>query len=91
MIYSKIQSIEKTGHKQQQMNLGDYLMVQVRTKMVHKERVLAKEGYIPSKFTAGLYTHKTRKIAFSLVVDGFGVKYIHKEDADHLATTIGNR
>jgi hypothetical protein len=36
---------------------------------------LAKQGYIPSKFTPGLFTHKTRSIAFSLVVDDFGVKY----------------
>jgi hypothetical protein len=39
----------------------------------------------------GLYTHKTRPIAFSLVVDDFGVKYINKEDMDHLVQTIGNR
>jgi hypothetical protein len=43
------------------------------------------------KFTAGLYTHKTRPIAFSLVVDDFGVKYVNKEDMDHLVATIGKR
>jgi hypothetical protein len=37
--------------------------------------ILAKQGCIPSKFTPGLFTHKTRSIAFSLVVDDFGVKY----------------
>jgi hypothetical protein len=36
--------------------------------------VLGKQSYIPSKFTTGLFTHKTRNIAFSLVVDDFGVK-----------------
>jgi hypothetical protein len=45
--------------------------------------VLAKQGYIPSKFTPGLFTCKTRSIAFSLVVDDFGVKYEKKEDMDH--------
>jgi hypothetical protein len=53
--------------------------------------VLAKAGYIPTKFTPGFYTHKTRPIAFSLVVDDFGVKYRNKEDMDHLVETIGNR
>jgi hypothetical protein len=53
--------------------------------------VLAKAGYAPTKFTPGLYTHKTRPIAFSLVVDDFGVKYVHKEDMEHLIATIGNR
>ena len=43
------------------------------------KRVLAKEGYIPSQFTPGLFTHKTRDIAFSLVVDDFGVKYTKKK------------
>jgi hypothetical protein len=53
--------------------------------------LLAKEGYIPTKFTPGLYTHKTRPIAFSLVVDDFGVRYVNKDDMDHLVATIGKR
>jgi hypothetical protein len=53
--------------------------------------VLAKQGYIPSKFTPGLFTYKTRKIAFSLVVDDFGVKYENKEDMDHLVKTLADR
>ena len=52
---------------------------------VELKQILAKEGYIPSKFTPGLYMHKTRDILFSLVVDDFGVKYTNKEDAEHLA------
>jgi hypothetical protein len=50
--------------------------------------VLAKEVYIPSKFTAGMYTHKTRNIALSLVVDNFGVKYVNQEDMDRLIATL---
>ena len=33
------------------------------------KRILGLEAYIPSKFTPGLFTHKTRDIAFWLVVD----------------------
>ena len=52
------------------------------------KRILAKEGYVASKFTPGLFTHKTKDISFSLVVDDFGVKYTKKEDAEHLLKTI---
>ena len=52
------------------------------------KRILAKEGYVPSKFTPGLFTHKTRDLSFSLVVDDFGVKYANKADVDHLAKKL---
>ena len=55
------------------------------------KRILAKEGYVPSKFTPGIFTHKTRDIAFSLVVDDFGVKNTNKADANHLIRTIEAR
>ena len=35
--------------------------------------VLAPHGYAPTKNTPGLWTHLTRPIAFTLVVDDFGV------------------
>jgi hypothetical protein len=53
--------------------------------------VLAKQGYIPSKFTPGLFTHNTRKMFFPLVVDDFGVKYEKKEDMDHLVKMLGDQ
>ena len=39
---------------------------------------LEKYGYIQSKHTPGLWTHKWRPVAFSLIVDDFGVKYVEK-------------
>ena len=33
------------------------------------KKILAAEGYKPSRFTPGLFAHETRDIAFSLVVD----------------------
>ena len=53
--------------------------------------ILGLEGYIPSKFTPGLFTHKTKEIAFSLVVDDFGVRYNKREDTEHLLKTIQDR
>ena len=57
---------------------------------VELQKVLAAAGYTPSRFTPGLYRHETRPIAFSLVVDDFGVKYTRKEDAEHLEKILRN-
>jgi hypothetical protein len=45
---------------------------------------LAKVGYHQSKIIPGLWTHKTRTICFTLVVDNFAIKYTKLEDAQHL-------
>ena len=45
---------------------------------------LALEGYFELPHTPGLWKHVCRPVWFTLVVDDFGVKYIGKENADHL-------
>ena len=45
------------------------------------EKGFATRDYYPSKYTPGLYLHKTRSISFTLVVDDFGVKYDNKAGA----------
>jgi hypothetical protein len=52
------------------------------------QRNLAKDGYRPTQHTHGLWTHDTRPIAFSFVVDDFGVKYVGREHAEHLMACI---
>jgi hypothetical protein len=52
------------------------------------QRNLAKDGYLPTTHTHGLWTHDTRPISFSLVVDDFGVKYVSREHAEHLMACI---
>ena len=49
---------------------------------------LAVHGYHQSKIIPGLWKHETRPIVFTLVVDDFGVKYVNKEDAEHLMSVI---
>ena len=49
---------------------------------------LEKHGYTQSKIVPGLWTHHSRPISFTLVVDDFGVKYTRKEDADHLIKVL---
>jgi hypothetical protein len=49
---------------------------------------LGKVGYHQSKIIPGLWVHETRNICFTLVVDDFAIKYVKKEDADHLLTAL---
>jgi hypothetical protein len=49
---------------------------------------LAKDGYRPTTHTHRLWTHDTRPISFSLVVDDFGVKYVGREHTEHLMECI---
>ena len=52
------------------------------------EERLKKHGYHQSQTTPGLWKHDTQPISFSLVVDDFGVKYVGKENAQHLLDTV---
>jgi hypothetical protein len=49
---------------------------------------LANHDYDPCTHTPGLWTHSTRDITFSLVVDDFGIKYTNRHDAIHLLTVL---
>ncbi len=49
---------------------------------------LLRHGYYECNNTPGLWKHQTRPIAFNLVVDNFGVKYVSKEHVDHLIQCI---
>ncbi len=49
---------------------------------------LAPFGYYKHVSTPGLWYHKTRPILFTLVVNNFGIKYVNKEDIDHLVASI---
>jgi hypothetical protein len=49
---------------------------------------LASHGYHQCSHTPGLFKHSTRPVLFSLVVDDFGVQYVGKEHAQHLADVI---
>jgi hypothetical protein len=51
-------------------------------------RRLLPHGYYKCNNTRGLWKHQTCPIAFTLVVDNFGVKYFVKERADHLIQCI---
>ncbi len=48
----------------------------------------AKLGYHQSKIIPGLWTHKTRKTCFTLVIDDFAIKYASMEDGQHLVDAL---
>ena len=52
------------------------------------EKQLNEHGYSQNKAIPGLWTHKTRPISFTLVVNDFGVKYAGKEHATHLISIL---
>lgn len=49
---------------------------------------LKKYGYAPAPRTPALWRHNTRPIAFTLVVDDFGIKITNKPDAEHLLNAL---
>jgi hypothetical protein len=49
---------------------------------------LAPFGYYPARDTPGLWLHNTHCISFTLVVDGFTVKYVGKQHAEHLRNAL---
>jgi len=51
---------------------------------------LAKYGYAPVAQTPSLWRHHTRLVAFTLVVDDFGIKYEGKQHFDHLISAISD-
>jgi hypothetical protein len=51
-------------------------------------KLLAPHGYAPVPITTGLWKHTTKPISFTLIVDGFGIKYTAREDAQHLLDTL---
>jgi hypothetical protein len=60
--------------------------------MINSSVFLAPHGYqtlLP--LTPGLWTHTSRDIVFSLVVDDFGMRYTSQSDADHLIATLAKR
>ena len=48
-------------------------------------------GYTPSKRTPGLWKHDIKPILFILCVDDFGIKYIGKNNLQHLQQALKDK
>jgi hypothetical protein len=65
--------------------------VRITTGRQPRQRIVtaqSSQGWLPAQHTHGRWTHVTRTISFSLVVDDFGVKYVGREHAEHLMACI---
>ena len=51
---------------------------------------LSQYGYKPLPHSLSIWKHETRPISFCLCVDDFGIKYFHKDDAQHLLQSLQN-
>ena len=54
----------------------------------YRTKHLAPHGYHQCRHTDVLWKHKWRPSASSLVVDYFGIKYIGKQNSDHIIESI---
>jgi hypothetical protein len=54
---------------------------------LHTKR-LHKAGYRQSTITQGYWQHDWCPISFTLIVNDFGMKYINKNNVDHLAGVL---
>jgi hypothetical protein len=72
-----------------EINKGIYGLPQAgklaQDRLIHH---LTAHGYHPTAHTPCLFRHETRPVAFTLVVDDFGIKYSGKENADHFLATL---
>ena len=83
--YQLEEKATKDGHVYLEVRQGMYGLPQagLLAQMELEER-LAEHGYRQSKLVPGLWKHDWRPIAFTLVVNDFGVKYVGEEHAKHL-------
>ncbi len=52
------------------------------------EKWLQQHGYLQRVMTPHLWKHDTQPISFTLIVNNFGVKYMGKENTQHLIDTV---
>ena len=87
--YNLSEKVTDDGHVYVEIRKGMYGLPQagILAQQLLEQR-LNEHGYSQSKAVPGLWTHKTRPISFTLVVDDFGVKYVGKEHATHLISIL---
>jgi hypothetical protein len=83
------EKVSKDGYVYVEIRRGMYGLPQAgRIAQELLEKRLNERGYYQSKFTPGLWMHKTRSTKFALVVDDFGIKYESDDDAQHLIDSL---
>ena len=85
----KLQKIAQNGQVYLEVQQDIYRLPQAGA-LANKQlnKFLAPDGYYEVAYTPGLWSHTTRPIQFSLVVNDFGVKYIGKQHVEHLVRCL---
>ena len=87
-----LNDIAHNGNVYMQINKGIYGLKEAGALANEQlQQHLAPYGYTPSKYTPGLWKHNSNKVIFTLVVDDFGVKYIGKDNANHLIKALKDK
>jgi hypothetical protein len=87
--YNLQELVTKDGYVYCAINKGVYSLPQagIIAQELLTER-LSKHGYHQSKIIPGLWTHKTRSTAFTLIVDDFSIKIMSENNADHIFNAL---
>ena len=87
--YKLVDLVERNGTVYCEVRKGMYGLKQAASlafdQLIKK---LEPHGYYPVRESPELWKHTTRPTVFTLCVDDFGIKYCHKDDADHIIDTI---
>ena len=87
----KLATMQKTsqGNYMVRVKRGMYGLPHAgRLAMLKVTALLADAGYHECKSNKMVFKHDTRDVVFTLVVDDFLVKYVNREDAEHLMSTL---
>ena len=60
----------------------------LQARIIAQDLLTKRAGYRQSKIMPGYWQHDWQPISFTLVVDDFGVKYINKDDVEHLISSL---
>jgi hypothetical protein len=90
MTEYKLQGLVHKDHVLVEIRKGMYGLPQAGSLAIERLVAhLAKYGYTPCRHTtAGLWSHATKPLRFSLVVDDFGVQYVGCKHTDHLLLVL---
>ena len=85
----KLQGLVHNGYVLVEISKGMYGLSQAGI-IANKRLVthLLGHGYTQCTHTPGLFRHDTRPVTFCLTVDDFGVKYVGRDNAEHLQKTL---
>ena len=51
-------------------------------------KILSKQVYRELPHTPGIFRQETRQVCFTLVLEGFGIKYVSEENTKHLLVVL---